>query len=185
MSLVRPRGDAKIDPTEMVRAHYRTYVDARTDKVRWQDHALITGIPVLAAVACFAGNVLFTSTVSVGLFTALGLLAAVLLGIMLQIAKMAISWAGSNPAQGVNTSFRARYFEELTANSAYASLVSIASAAGFVLASESSGFMLRVASAIGIALALHMVLVLLMVLKRVFAYTKARLIDAEVGMKST
>lgn len=174
-------GDAKIDPRGLLRAHYRTYVDANTGRQRWQDHAQLTGVPVALAVACAIGNVRLESAASVGLLTVSGLLSAFLFGVMLQISQRSMDWADSAPAPSPETSSHAIYLGELAANSGYASLISILAAAVFVVASVSSGWVLEISSAVGIGLAAHMALVLLMVMKRVFALTQGRLNRARTG----
>jgi hypothetical protein len=72
------------------------------------------------------------------------------------------------------------YLEELAANAAYASLVCIAAAVAFLVVSVSHGVVLEISSALGVALGLHMALVLLMVMRRVFLVTQSRLNDARV-----
>jgi hypothetical protein len=54
-------------------------------------------------------------------------------------------------------------------------LVSILAAIVYVFVSVSDGWLLRGASAVGLALAAHLVLVLFMVMKRVFTLTENRL----------
>jgi len=51
----------------------------------------------------------------------------------------------------------------------------------FVIAATASKQLLEAASGIGLALGAHLVLVLLMVMKRVFALTQERLVRARTG----
>lgn len=175
------RSSAKIDVTGILRAHYRTYVTADTGKQRWQDHALLSGVPVAIAVACGVGNVQLQPAASAGLLTVAGLLSAFLFGVMLQISQRSMDWADSAPLPSPETSAHAIYLGELAANSGYASLISIAAAAVFVVASVSSDWVLRISSVIGMGLAAHMALVLLMVMKRVFSLTQGRLNRVRTG----
>lgn len=171
----------KANPRAMIRAHRRTYIDVRTGKRRWQDVALNEGVPVLLGIGCLIANVKLPVAASVGLLTVSGLLSAFLFGVMLQVSERAMDWADSSPAPGPDTSSHAIYLGELAANSGYASLVCIVTSAVFVVASASSGWLLRISTAVGLALALHMGLVLLMVMKRVYALTTERLNRARTG----
>lgn len=176
-----PPGNLKVSPSGFILAHYRTYVDVRTGRPRWQDHVLLTVFPLGTMIGCLFGDVRLVSGASVGLLTVSGLLSAFLFGVMLQVSERAMDWADSSPAPGRYTSADAIYLSELAANSGYASLVSVIAAAVFVVASTSSGWTLRVSSAVGLALAMHMALVLLMVMRRVFALTEERLNRARTG----
>jgi hypothetical protein len=62
-----------------------------------------------------------------------------------------------------------------------AALVCVASAVAYVVATSSRGRTLELASALGIALGTHLVLVLLMVIRRVFALTENRLLEVRTG----
>lgn len=174
----------KPDPRGIIRAHRRTYVDARTGNRRWQDYAILEVLPIAVLVGCVIGNVRVATAASVGLLTVAGLLSAFLFGVMLQISERALDWSDSSPMPGPETSAHATYLSELAANSGYASLVSLVSlvAAGvFVVSSVGSGWVLRISSAIGLALAVHLALILFMVMKRVFALTQQRLNRARTG----
>jgi hypothetical protein len=48
----------------LISAHYGSYVDARTDRVRWQDHVIFEGLPLAVLAACFVGNVKLSTTAS-------------------------------------------------------------------------------------------------------------------------
>lgn len=176
-----PPGSVKVDPRNLIVAHYRTYIDVRTGRQRWQDYFLLAVLPIGCLIGCVFGDVRLVTGASVGLLTVSGLLSAFLFGVMLQISERAMDWADSSPAPGPETSKHAIYLSELAANSGYASLVSVVAAIVFVVASASSGWVLRVSSAVGLALGLHMALVLLMVMRRVFALTQERLIRARTG----
>jgi len=177
---VSPR-NSKVDLTRLIVAHYRTYIDVQTGRRRWQDHFLLSVVPIGALAGCLVGDVRLATGASVGLLIVSGILSAFLFGVMLQVSERAMDWADSAPVPGRETSTHASYLSELAANSGYASLISILAAAVFVVASVSSGWVLRLSSAIGIAVAVHMVLVLMMVMKRVFALTEERLNRARTG----
>jgi hypothetical protein len=138
-------------------------------------------MPILLGIGCLVANVKLPVAASVGILTVSGLLGAFLFSVMLQVSERAMDWADSSPAPGPDTSSHAIYLGELAANSGYASLVCIVTSAIFVVASAGSGWLLRISTAVGLALALHMGLVLLMVMKRVFALTTERLNRARTG----
>ena len=175
------RDNVKANPRAIIRAHRGTYIDVRTGRRRWQDIALNEGAPLLLGIGCLIVNVKLPVGASVGLLTVSGLLSAFLFGVMLQVSERAMDWADSSPAPGPDTSSHAIYLSELAANSGYASLVCIVTSATFVVASASSGWLLRISTAVGLTLAFHMGLIFLMVMKRVFALTAERLNRARTG----
>ncbi|HEX6680593.1 MAG TPA: hypothetical protein VF063_08110 [Gaiellaceae bacterium] len=136
---------------------------------------------MLVLVACLLLNVKLGVGAATGLLTASGLLAALFFGVMLQISQRAMEWADTRPRPSADTSFHATYLKELAANSGYAALVCIAAAIAYVVASTGGQWQLRVASAVGLALGSHLILILLMVMKRVFALTDERLRRARTG----
>lgn len=172
----------KASPLSLVVAHYQTYIDDATGKQRWQDHVLFLGMPLAMFGVCGYFETTIPSAASAGLVTVSGLLSAFLFGAMLQVSQRALDWADTNPTPSEAVTEHAEFLRQLAANAGYSSLVSILTASVFVLASVVSdhdvagGF-----TALGLALALHMALVLLMVMSRVFALTEERLIRAETG----
>lgn len=169
------RGDLKADPRPIIWAHHRTYVNVNTGRARWQDFALLDGLPLGITDLLIWKNVRLSAIASVGLLTVAGLLSAFLFGLMLQVADRATTWADSAPERGPATSDHATYLAELAANAGYAALVSIVASVAFVVASTSHGWLLRVTAALGLGLGSHLVLTLLMVMKRVFNLTLQRL----------
>jgi hypothetical protein len=171
----------KADVTPLVRAHYKTYVHAATGRHRGYDHLQFEGLPIALGVGCGVAGVELPAGASAGLLTVAGLLSAFLFGVTLQASQRALDWADSSPTPGPAASWHAQFMMQLAANSGYASLVSILASAMFVVASVVSKTSLVVFTAIGLALALHLALVLFMVMRRVFALTQERLIQAETG----
>jgi hypothetical protein len=111
-----------------------------------------------------------------------GLLGALLFGVMLQAAQRALDWADTAPRPSRDVSAHARYMGQLAASSGYASLVCIAAAICYVFATvASSGPWLIVASSISTGISVHLVLVLLLVIRRVYAVTEQRLTRARTG----
>jgi hypothetical protein len=171
----------KISPWSIIRAQHETYVDARTGRGRWQDYSVFYGLPLLLAGICLWRDVRLSGAASIGLLTAAGILAALFLGVMLQVSERAMDWSDNSPEPSGDTTAHAKYLRELAANAGYASLVCVATAVAYVAASTSAHTKLEVASAVGLALGTHLVLVLLMVMKRVFALTEERLNRVRTG----
>jgi hypothetical protein len=174
-------GDFKADPRQIVRAHRRTYVNARTGRPRWQDRLAFEGTPIAVLALCLIFHVVLPAAASVGLLTVLGILGVLLFGLVVQLSAAALDLADSQPEPGPATSAHATYLEELAANASYASLTCILAAVVFVVASIGTHWVLRVSSALGLAISVHLLLVLMMVMKRVFALTQERLRRARTG----
>jgi hypothetical protein len=139
------------------------------------------GSPVGVFAACVAFNVRLNSGASTGLLTVTGLLSLFLFTVVVQLSARAMDLADDRPEPGSATSEHVIYLEELTANAAYASLVCIFAAVVFVVADIGTNWVLRISSAIGLAIGAHMVLVLMMVMKRVFSLTQERLNRVRTG----
>jgi hypothetical protein len=172
----------KANPWKLIQQHYRTLRDYRTEEVRRRDWALFVGVPVVVFIVCLLLDLHLPKGASIGLLTTAGVLTAFFFGVMLQIAGRALEWADSRPPVGPETSWQAQFLQEIAANAGYAALVSILAAAVFVGALISTGpTALTLSSSFGIALAVHLALMLSMVLSRVYALTVNRLTDARVG----
>lgn len=175
------RGALKISPWPLIRAHHHTYVDVRTKRPLVRDYVLLDAVPLgLGAVAAVL-DLKLTTAASGALLAASGLLAALLFGVMLQISQRAIDWADKPPDPSKDTTEHAIFLREIAANAGYASLVCIAAAISYVFATISTHERREIASAIGIGLGAHLVLVLMMVMKRVFALTEERLTQVHTG----
>jgi hypothetical protein len=175
------KGDAKADPRPIIAAHYRSLSDQNTGKQRWQDHAWLEGLPTIVAAVLYVKAVRLPGPASAGLLTVTGILGAFLFGAMLNVAERAASWAEKSPATGKSTSALATYMSELAGNSGYAALTSIVTSTALVVTATSHGTVLRVASAVSVALAGHLVATLLMIMKRIFVLTEGHLVNARTG----
>lgn len=175
------RGDLKASPWSIIRAHQRTYVSARSGRPRWQDYAVFDASPILVALICVRLHLKLSVGASAGLLSASALLSALLFGVMLQISDRALSLADDPPEPGRDTTEHVLFLKELAANAGYAALVCIAAAGAYIVASTTSHLKLEIATAIGLALGWHLVLVLVMVMKRVFALTESRLNRVQTG----
>jgi hypothetical protein len=175
----------KANPWKLIQQHYRTLRDYRTEELRKRDWVLFVGVPAIVFVGCVLLHLHLPKGASVGLLTTAGVLTAFFFGVMLQIAGRALEWADSRPPVGPETSWQAQFLQEIAANAGYATLVSIFVAAVFVGALIATGSTaLTILSSLGIALAVHLALMLSMVLTRVYALTANRLTDVRVGGRS-
>jgi hypothetical protein len=175
------KGDFKADPRAIIRAHWRTLADARTGRPMLRDWLEFTVPPLLVGGLCGAFDVQLGATASAGLLTVTGLLSAFLFGVVVQMSSRAMEFADRRPVPSRATSDHATFVEELAANAGYAFLVSVAAAVVFVLTAITTHLALRVTSAIGLAITVHLAMVLLMVVKRVFALTQQQLQQARSG----
>jgi hypothetical protein len=171
----------KASPLKLIRGHYSTLVDYQTKKQRLRDHLLFEGVPALVVIGCLITGLDMPTAASAGLLTVAGVLSAFLFGVMLQVAERAFDWSDSNPEQGPDTSRHAIFLTQISANAGYAALVSIAVSTVFVVAAFAKNTALEISSAIGLGLATHLMLVLLMVVSRLFALTQERLDNARTG----
>jgi hypothetical protein len=176
------RGSFKANPWVIVRAHWRTYVDVRNERPRWQDWLAFAIPPGLVVGVCLWRDVKLTSSASAALLTVSGLLSVFLFGVITQVSARAMDYADSQPQPSTETSAHADNLLELAANAGYASLVCISAAVVFVVATIGSNWVLRVSSAVGLALGVHMIMVLLMVMRREFLLTQERLDRARTGV---
>ncbi len=170
--------------TAIIRNHYRTYADVRTGVPLWREYSVSVVFPLAVLGICLATHVGLVGVVAVGLFVVSGIFGVSMFAAMVQMARRSTDWANSSPVPSKDTSFYATYLLELVASMGYAALVFILASAVFVVASTSSGWIGTVASSIGIAVGVHAVLVLLVIIKRLFAITQAQLNRARTGTGS-
>jgi hypothetical protein len=167
-------GESKLGIAGIIATHRATYRNLATGKLRHRDLIELDLPPLAAGGLCLAFNVMLGSTASAGLLTVAGLLSAFLFGLMIQVSDRAENWSDTAPVPGKATSDHAQYLVELAASAGFASMLSIAAAVAFVVASTTSHWALRVSSSIGIALGIYLVLTLMVVMSRVFAVTVDR-----------
>lgn len=172
----------KANPWSVVQAHHRTLVDDRSGRPHWPDYAVFYGLPIGVFAGSWALGLTLPEGASQGLLTVAGLLSAFFFGVMLQVSERALQWADEKPAQGPSTTWQADFLTQIAANAGYASLVSIATAAVFVVSAVAKdNILLTIACAVGLALAIHLVLLLTMVIVRVYKMTSRKLLDVRTG----
>ena len=168
----------------IIRNHYRTYADVRTGVPLWREYSVSVVSPLAVLAICLATHVGLVGVVAVGLFVVSGIFGVYMFAAMVQKARRSTDWANSSPVPSEDTSFYATYLLEMVASMGYAALEFILASAVFVVASTSSGWIGTVASSIGIAVGVHAVVVLLAIIKRLFAITQAQLNRARTGAGS-
>jgi hypothetical protein len=171
----------KADPSRLVRAHYRTLVDARTGRPLVKDYLTFAALPIGVGVYCRVQAVHLPTAASAGLLTVSGLVSAFLFSAMLQVSQRAMDWTDTNPEPSAQVSRHAIFLRELAANAGYASLVSVIAAGFFVVTAVTSKTVHLWLAAVGLALIVHLATVLLLVMQRVFALTEERLKVARTG----
>lgn len=171
----------KFSPLSIIQAHRRTYVDARTGRTAWSDVVVAEVLPVLVTAGMLIGRAHLDHTLAGGLVTVTGLMSALLFGVLLQVSQRALDWADTHPSPSAETSAHALYLTELAANAGYASLVALLAAVVLVGATLPYEPAYTLTSSIGTGLLVHLVLILFMIIKRVFALTVGRLNRARTG----
>jgi hypothetical protein len=172
----------KANPWKLIRAHFRTLRDANTGKARTRDYALFVGFPVFVYVLCIYLEAQLGVEAAAGLLTATGVLAAFFFGVVLQVAQKAMELADNPPESGKATHWQIEFLKEIAASAGYACLVSVTAAAVFLASlMATSKWAVVVLSSLGIALGVHLVLLLSMVLSRVYDLILRRLRTAKVG----
>jgi hypothetical protein len=173
----------KADLSTLIGSHYGTFVVDRTGKRSWRDYGLFIGAPLVLGVGSGIAGVTLPEGTQIALLTVSSLLSVFLFGVLVQVAARAMEWADAKPERGARTARQAEQLEELAANAGYASLTCVATAVVFVVVSVTKGETEVIASAFGVAVALHMLLMLLLVMTRLFALTQGRLVDARTEGK--
>lgn len=174
------KGESKLDPTPYLKMHVRSFV--QNEHVRARDVLEQYLLPVGAGVAAFAFSVNISAPTGIAMLTLAALFAAFLFQLVIQLLDRAAAWADARPEPGPSTSRYADLLQELSGNAAYASFVSaLASASALAVAISSKGLAEHILAGAAIALFAHLATTLLLVARRVFLLTVARLNDARTG----
>lgn len=174
----------KVNPRPIVVAHLATLVDATTEKVRFTDYVVLYALPIgVAAVAAWrVSDLKIGEGLAAALLAVAGLFGAFLFQLSIQLMNQAATWADTQPTPSSTTSRYANLMGGLAANTAYACLVSIISAAVLIAAAVSvDGVGETAIVAVAIGLLVHLGLTLLMILRRVFLLSQMRLLAARTG----
>jgi hypothetical protein len=171
---------SKINVLPIVKAHYQTLYDNRTNKLRARDYIEQISFPVAAGGASvgFGWSLKDAGTMA----AATGLLAAFLFGLTIRELENAEDFALSDRPPGKATTRYAKSVGELVTNAAYASLIAFVATAFeiFGVLAYDSSTPVWLTALIAVTLA-HLAIALLMVLRRVFLWTHDRLMVARTG----
>ena len=156
-------------PFRLIRGHYKSFEDPRDGKVRGRVAAEFVIPPMVAGALSVLLGVKMPSGASVGLLTVAGLLSAFMFGVVLQVSERAMDWADSQPERSKANTEHALFLQEIAGNAGYAAVVSIATAIVFAIATVADKALLIAATAVGIALFVHMVQLMILIMDRVYA----------------
>lgn len=174
--------EGKADPRPIINAHLATLVNAATGKVRRADQLVAFVLPLAVGVIVGSFDVRVTGVLAIGLLTVAGVAGAFLFQLAVQLLGSITAWADSDPQPGSQTSRQAQLFRELQANASYASLIAIVAAVVLAVAAVGGQDMVqRLVSAVAATLLVHFAVTMLMVLRRVFLLSIARLDEARTG----
>lgn len=162
-------------------AHWMSYKGVRTGRWKRRDVFLVVALPLVSSLVVVVFNIHIDEPVAVGLLTVLGLMSALLFGVMIQVAQRAQEWAESQPTPVRRTSLYGEFLRELMGNAGWASLVSLAASVFYVCVVASAGLLLRAASAVAVPLSVYLVLLLFKVMVSVFQLTDERIRAATTG----
>lgn len=172
---------SKVDPSPIIAGHLATIADD-TGHRHPRDLLEQFVVPVIAAVATGVAGVEVSAQTGIAVLTLAGLFSAFLFQLTIQLLDRAASWAESRPRPSPSTSRYADLLGELSANAAYASLVSAATAtAALAVAVSSDGWQERLLAAVTVGLLVHLGVTLLLVAQRVFLLTRAKLNEARTS----
>ena len=173
---------SKINPIPIVSGFLRTLVedDGRRnlrDYVEQYVVAFIGGAVVVWQEVDLPGQV------KAGALAISALFAAFLFQLTIQLLERSASWVDNAPEPGAETTQHAKLLEELSANSAYAALVSaLVSSASLVSIVANTGWSGRIIGGLLVASFIHLSAAMLLVLRRVFLLTQERLNTARTGV---
>jgi hypothetical protein len=180
------RADSKIDPGPIIKAHLGTLVDARTGNRRSADYVEQYALPVVAVGVAVLLDVRITVEGGAAILAFTGIFAAFMFQLTIQLLDRAATWADDHPPPGPATSRHASLLEELSANAAYAALVSLSATTvslGLAFSSRlpADGMLGVLLAAGAVGLLTHLGTTVLLITRRVFLLTQARLLDARTG----
>ena len=155
----------KIDVRDIVRDHFRTLTNYGTGRSALADYVLFLLIPALSAGAAAWTKVTLSDTALTVLVTAIAVLGGLLFNLLVLVHTVARRFKSS-----VGERDDMRFVSEIYSNVSYSILVSLLALVPLTLIPISLAGVIRVAlNAVAILLSLHLLLTLLMLLKRLHA----------------
>jgi hypothetical protein len=175
-----PSFGSKLDVRPILSANRRTISDARTGKIRTIDILELVAFPATVGTLSFVAGWRLRSPDA--LLAATGLLGAFLFGLMIRELEYTEDLAEGSRAPSRALSDQARIVTELSANAAYAALVSFALAGllivGNVAMSASAPRWFTALTMVGMT---HLGMVMVLLVRRVFTRIGERLTWARSG----
>lgn len=155
----------KIDVRDIVRDHFKTLTNYSTGRRAWLDFALFLVIPALIAFVAVASGLTLGDTALTVLITAIAVLGGLLFNLLVLVHTVAYRFKSpTGDKDGM------KFVSEIYSNVSYCILVSLLSLVPLTLLPIVSGNLVRVTlSGFGFFLSLHLLLSLLMLLKRLHA----------------
>jgi hypothetical protein len=160
--------DLKWFPTSLVVVHFQSYRDATSGKHSLSDHIAFEGVPALVFIVVLVARVEVSPMESVGLLTVCGVMATLLFSAFIQLSqrvKVLVDTGERTEAYAEEKAF----LGEAGSNAGFASLVALTASVFFAVSAGAHGVTGLVASSVGLALGVYLVMLFLMVLKRVNA----------------
>jgi hypothetical protein len=161
--------------------HRMSYKGVRSGGWKRRQLSLVVLLPLLSSVITALFGIRIAEPIAVGLLTVLGLMSALLFGVMIQVAQRAQEWADSRPTPGHRTSLYGEFLRELMGNAGWASLVALIASASYVWVVASKGIVLQAASDVAILLSVYLIVLLFRVMASVFQLTDERIRAATTG----
>lgn len=173
--------DSKLDPRPVIQGHWASLVHGDSSpSVR--DLIEQYAVPGAIGLAAYFIGIEVGEGLGAALLTISGIFAAFMFQLTIQLLDRAAAWAETHPVPGPSTSKHAILLEELSANAGYAALICVLAAAMTVVCIIAKpGLGERVAAAVLMMLLAHLATTLLLVGRRVFLLTRARLLDTRTG----
>ncbi|HEC09681.1 MAG TPA: hypothetical protein ENI86_08970 [Acidimicrobiales bacterium] len=175
------RHDSKIDPTPIIKGHFAAF--AGNNHKGWvRDLTEQIALPAVGGFLAWFFGFSISAATGAAILTVTGLFAAFLFQLSIQLLDRSATWSESHPAPGQHTSEYASLLEELSANTAYAVLVAaLTLVAAFGASIAQDGWAETFLTSATVVLLLHLATTLLLVFRRVFLFTRARLVAARTG----
>jgi hypothetical protein len=162
----------KIDVRDILRDHFRTMVDYSTGRSSVADISLFLLLPVATAIGLDQAGVLIDGRAVSVLITAVSILGGLLFNVLVLIHTVAARFVAPTGQRDGN-----RFLSEIYSNIAYAILLCLVTLVPLaLLAMASTPWLLRALSVAAVFLLVHLLLTLLMILKRLHA-----LLRLEIG----
>lgn len=174
-------GGSRISPAPIVVDHIRAIRGSDGTVSPW-DIGRQFLVPIVLGAAAMWAHLALPGEVAAALLAASGLIAAFTFQLTIVINEQVLALSAADVQPGPDLSRRCTAMRYLSANAAYASLIALATAASATAAAIfEKGIPDQVATAVTTALSLHLLMVMLLVLRRVFVSSSKLLTQIAAG----